>query len=152
MRPLVLFLFIANHFAFLCLILIVATAAGTALLGMREQFSIRCAAGLALCAHGAFALAAIDQLRPLPIISVLLFIAAAAVARLSSDRVLARPVVTPVTTRWEGIALRVFAAFLFVLALYPAHAFDETTYHLPFVREFAQYGGLRLVADLGLPV
>ncbi|HEX8617670.1 MAG TPA: hypothetical protein VF911_08815, partial [Thermoanaerobaculia bacterium] len=39
-----------------------------------------------------------------------------------------------------------------VLALYPPQAFDETLYHLPFVRAFAAQGGLIVLPALRFPV
>ena len=41
---------------------------------------------------------------------------------------------------------------LFVLALYPPTAFDETLYHLPFARAFARTGGVPFLPELRFPV
>ena len=41
---------------------------------------------------------------------------------------------------------------LFVLCLYPATAFDETTYHMPTVRAFAESGRMPFLGDLRAPV
>lgn len=51
--------------------------------------------------------------------------------------------------------MTVVAALLipfFLLALYPPHAFDETLYHLPFVRALATSGQIRFLADVRFPV
>jgi 4-amino-4-deoxy-L-arabinose transferase-like glycosyltransferase len=48
------------------------------------------------------------------------------------------------------LALLALAPF-FVLALYPPTAFDETMYHLPFARAFAQSGGLPATPALRFP-
>jgi hypothetical protein len=41
---------------------------------------------------------------------------------------------------------------LFLLALYPPSAFDETLYHLPYARAFAATGGLPFLPELRFPV
>jgi 4-amino-4-deoxy-L-arabinose transferase-like glycosyltransferase len=41
---------------------------------------------------------------------------------------------------------------LALLALYPPIAFDETLYHLPFVREIARSGAINFVANLRFPI
>ena len=53
--------------------------------------------------------------------------------------------------RLWGPALLALAP-LFLLALYPPSAFDETLYHLPFARAFAESGGLPVLPALKFPV
>lgn len=77
-----------------------------------------------------FFLALAGWLRPIPIV-----LAAAAIA------FLVRPALP-----WK-IALP-----LVPLALYPPLAFDETLYHLPFVRALAQSGRLQFLGDIRFPV
>jgi hypothetical protein len=50
-----------------------------------------------------------------------------------------------------GAAPLLFAP-LFLLALFPPMAFDETLYHLPYVRGFAHAGALRFLPDVRFPV
>jgi hypothetical protein len=56
--------------------------------------------------------------------------------------------------RRGAIAAGLFALVLplFVLALYPPTAFDETLYHLPYARAFASSGGVPFLPDLRNPV
>lgn len=49
-------------------------------------------------------------------------------------------------------AVALFAALLWALTLYPPIAFDETMYHLPFTRAFADTGALPFLPDLRFPV
>lgn len=59
---------------------------------------------------------------------------------------------------WErgarGVRVFVLAVIapLFVFALYPPTAFDETLYHLPFARAFAHTGGVPFLPELRFPV
>lgn len=99
--------------------------------------TLRWAFGLALYAHACFLLGLVGWLRPWPIVAVTAVFLAAGVRWLR----VARP-------RLAWLA----AVPLFVLALYPAIAFDETLYHLPFVQAFARDGALRFHADLRFPV
>lgn len=50
------------------------------------------------------------------------------------------------------VALGAFALPVFLLALYPPTGFDETLYHLPFTRAFAETGRLEILWDLRIPV
>jgi hypothetical protein len=51
-----------------------------------------------------------------------------------------------------GLAMIVALAPLFVLALYPPLAFDETSYHLPVAVGFARAGGVPFLPELRFPV
>jgi hypothetical protein len=135
---------IAFFFAVLLLILITAAGAGTLALGSREEIALRSAFGLALFGQAMFLLAAIGQLRTVPIVAVTLIAIVGGAFRWRGQ---AR---APVL-RLIAVAL-LAAAPLFVLAFYPPIAFDETLYHLPFVRAFARDGALRFLADLRFPV
>lgn len=65
---------------------------------------------------------------------------------------------TPSRTRgtWVRPAVALgFGAFAlpwFLAALFPPHAFDELTYHLPFARAFAETGALPFLPQLRFPV
>ena len=133
-----LFTLIATHAAMFVLLLLAAAGAGTLVLDSRAGLALRSALGLALWAHALFFLALIGQLRAVPML-VLLAISLSGVVR---------------GVRLSLPLLFAIASFapLFLLALHPPLAFDETLYHLPMVRELAQSGQLRFVADLRFPV
>lgn len=97
------------------------------------SFAQRAAAGLAILAHALFVLALIGQLRPIPI-------AVALIAALIFVR------------RFPPLAVIAVAAPLFLLAMHPPLAFDETLYHLPTIRALAESGQLRFVDTLRFPV
>lgn len=103
-----------------------------------DGFALRGAAALALYAHACFLLGIAGWLRPVPVAIVTL---AFAVALLRVRGTVSRP-------RWPWLALVPVA----VLALYPAIAFDETLYHLPFVQAFARDGAIRFLPELRFPV
>jgi hypothetical protein len=103
-----------------------------------DGIALRGAFGLVLYAHACFLLGVAGLLRPLPIAVVTIAFAAAALRM-----------------RWTLPAPRLAwlaVAPLLVLALYPARAFDETLYHLPFVQAFARDGAIRFLLDLRFPV
>ncbi|MEA2165087.1 MAG: hypothetical protein QOK37_3214 [Thermoanaerobaculia bacterium] len=137
-----LVLFLAKHAAVLALLFLTALGAGTFAVGPREGIGLRSALGLALCGHACFFLAAIGQLRAAPLIAL--------------------AVVAVVGGAWRGrktaplsssvIIFAIGIVPLFVLALYPPLAFDETMYHMPFVRSLAHEGALRFLAALRFPV
>jgi hypothetical protein len=139
----VLVLFFAKYAAILALLLITAVAAGTLAVGGSDGIAFRAAAGLALCGHACFLLAAIGQLRAIPLIALM------AIA-LIGGAIRFRGIEWPAPSR-IGICAFVIAP-LFVFALYPPLAFDETTYHLRFVRSLAQHGALRFLPDVRFPV
>ncbi len=144
-HPRVLVLFLAKHLAVLAGLLFVAAAAGTLATGTREGLALRTALGLALCAHAAFFLGLIGQLRAAPILVVTLLVVIGGLWRARAQS-LARPSLA-------GSATIVLGAFpLFLLALFPPIAFDETLYHLPFVHAFARDGALQFLPELRFPV
>jgi len=103
-----------------------------------DGLAIRGAAALALYAHACFLLGMAGWLRPVPVAIVTLLFA---IGLLRVRGTLPRP-------RWPWLALLPAG----VLALYPAIAFDETLYHLPFVQAFARDGAIRFLPDLRFPV
>jgi len=138
-----MFLFFASHAAILTLLLVTAAGAGTLAVGSGGGLALRAALGLALCAHVCFFLAAVGQLRPLPL--VVLTIVAIAGGAVRARRI-ARPSASHV------VAGLLVIAPLCVFALYPPIAFDETLYHLPFVRALAHDGVLRFLPAMRFPV
>ena len=100
------------------------------------------ALGLAVWAEALFLLAAIGQLRPIPI---------AALAVLSVVGCLLSGLRKPTTDKRQLVLLAFFVPIA-LLALHPPVAFDETLYHLPTVRALATSGQLQYVADLRFPV
>ena len=134
-------LFVLKHVAVLLLLLVCAAAAGTLAIGPREGIALRSALGMAMWAHALFFLAAIGQLRLAPILALIVILAAAAKVEDRHSCLSGQP----------GVSVLHFAV-LFPLALYPALAFDETLYHLPFVHAFAREGGLGFFSELRFPV
>ena len=109
-----------------------------------ERFAVSTALGLTLLAHAAFALGALGLLTRGALIVLVVGIHLAGL-----------PVWREVlgARRWKlGVLLILAAAPLFFLALYPPTAFDETLYHLPFARAFAQAGSLPFLPELRVPV
>lgn len=129
----VLILFAAQHLAVFLLCFAAAAGAGTLVLGRNDSVALRCALGLALCAHACFFLGLAGLLR----VEVLLVLALTAVAARAT----------------RSAMLTVLALLpIGLLALYPPQAFDETLYHLPFVRAFAEQGALTVLPALRFPV
>jgi hypothetical protein len=138
-----LVLLLAKHAALLALLLLTAAGAGTLAAGPREGIALRTALGLALFGHASLFLAAIGQLRAAPLIALAVIAIASGAWR---ARGIARPSAAHVITGALVIAP------LFVFALYPPIAFDETLYHLPFVRALAHDGALRFLQAMRFPV
>jgi len=134
--------FTVEHLAILGLVL--ACAAGMGSLAARSlSLPMRTALGLAIWAEALFLLAAVGQLRVWPI---------AALAALSVAGCLLSLRRRQPTTDNRQLLLLLFFVPLFLLALHPPRAFDETLYHLPTIRALATSGELRYVADLRFPV
>jgi hypothetical protein len=138
-----LVLFFAKHAAVLALLLLTAAGAGTLSAGPREGIALRAALGLALFGHACFFLAAMGQLRAGPLIALTIIAIVGGAWRAGG---IARP------TTSHLVAGVLVIAPLFVFALYPPVAFDETLYHLPFVRALAHDGVLRFLPEMRLPV
>ncbi|HEY2325367.1 MAG TPA: hypothetical protein VGJ82_21090 [Thermoanaerobaculia bacterium] len=128
--------FVAEHAALLLLLLACAAGMGT-LFARSMPLALRAALGLGVWSEALFLLAAIGQLKPLPI-------AALAILSLVSIR--------PPATGTPHLVLFGLFLPLALLALHPPIAFDETLYHLPTIRSLATYGHLRYAAELRFPV
>jgi Protein of unknown function (DUF2029). len=137
-----LVLFVAKHAAVLVLVLVTAAGAGTLAVGSREGIALRTALGLALCGHACFFLAAVGQLRAAPLIAL-------TVVAITAGAWRARTSAPPFSI--AAVSVLGFLP-LFVLALYPPLAFDETLYHLPFVRALTRDGALSFLPNLRFPV
>jgi hypothetical protein len=129
----VLIAFAAQHLAVLLLCLAAANGAGRLVFGRRESAALTTALGIAIWAHACFFLGIAGFLRG----EVLLVLALTALAARA--------------TRKELVFVLALLP-LALLALYPPHAFDETLYHLPFVRAFAAHGGMAVLPTLRFPV
>ncbi|HJQ36768.1 MAG TPA: hypothetical protein VKB93_06495 [Thermoanaerobaculia bacterium] len=136
-------LFLAKHLLALAVFLAAAAGAGTLAIGPRFSLALRSALGLALWAHALFLLALIGQLTPVPILILLAITLAAAAVRI-------RPL--PSAPPPSALLLLAFCVLLFLVALAPPIAFDETLYHLPIVRALATSGQLRVLPDVRFAV
>jgi len=124
----------------------VAIAAGTLMLGSRERIALRGAAGVALCAQACFLLGLTGLLRPIPLAAVALLAVAGATLRIGFASAAPGAAARMPRSREDFAVYAIFglAVFLlFLLALLPPLAFDETLYHLPFVRAFTHAGEIR---------
>ena len=100
------------------------------------------ALGVASFAHACFVLAAIGQLRAAPLVALT---GLAAFVAWKCRRALALP-------REVVGGMAIGGVLLLPLALFPPVAFDETLYHLPFVRGLARAGSLAVFPELRFPV
>lgn len=119
-----------------------------------ERFAVAIAVGLAVLAHLGLLLGFLHLLARGPLILVAVAVHGAG---FGAWRELARSVpglVKKPSGRALAIGLGVAAALipLFVLALYPPTGFDETCYHLPVARSFAQSGGVPFLPAVRFPV
>jgi hypothetical protein len=111
--------------------------------GSRVTIPLCAALGLAVFGQALFLLASVGELRGVPIAVV------AAIALIISCRLLVVGEKQPTTdNRQLLLAGTMFFALLLLLALHPPIAFDETLYHLPFVRALAMSGRLQLLPDM----
>ncbi|HEV7240754.1 MAG TPA: glycosyltransferase family 39 protein [Thermoanaerobaculia bacterium] len=134
-------LFVFQHAAVLALLLVITAATGTAVAGARVPLALRSALGLAVAGQAFAILGAFGVLRPWTICIFIAIALAAGAARMERSAV-----------RWGMVAAGAATALpLFVLAIYPPIAFDETLYHLPFVRAIAGSGAIRFLTDLRFP-
>lgn len=108
--------------------------------------SLRIAAGLAILGALLFALGLAGHLDATASSLVAAGAVAAGVMRIRDVRDAARPGLVATA----GIVLCVVP--LFILSLYPPLAFDETLYHLPTVKRFAQSAALPFIDYLRVPV
>ena len=119
------------------------------------------ALGLAVLAHLGLLLGALGLLRPGILIAVIAGVAVIAVGVHCAGWWRPSPGGRECDGRGDGgegsswLLLAILAlvlAPLILLALYPPTAFDETMYHLPFARAFAESGGLPATPTLRFPV
>jgi len=117
----------------------------------RSRFNVPlCAAlGLAVFGQALFLLASIGHLRGIPIA------VAAAIAVVVSCRLSVVEEGQPTTDNRQLVSNRqlfvagtLLFALLLLIALHPPLAFDETLYHLPFVRALATSGKLQTLPDM----
>jgi hypothetical protein len=137
-----MFLFYLEHLAALLLVLGVAAATGTAVSGRRFPLALRSALGLAVAGQLFILLGSLGLLRPWSLATFTVVSLVAAAVRLERRW----------SIQWRGLGL-VSLLFLplFVLALNPPLAFDETMYHLPFVRALAESGRIAFLGGLRFP-
>lgn len=135
----------ATYAAILLTYLLVAVATGIAVVGPREPIPFSCALGLALMAQFLFLLGLVGMLRRNAILLLVATVLFAAALRLKQ---------WTFQPRGGAIVIACLISLLpvFVLALYPATAFDETLYHLPFVSVFARSESLPFAPELRFPV
>jgi dolichyl-phosphate-mannose-protein mannosyltransferase len=143
--------FFLEHVVALVLLAATASAAGRLLSGRldgsgpAERLAVSAALGLALLAHLLFFLGLLGLLKPCPLL-----------AALAAIHLLGRGVWRELAERrpppWAAVAGLAALGPLFVLALYPPIAFDETLYHLPMARAFARAGALPFLPELRVPV
>jgi hypothetical protein len=128
--------------------------------GQRAPWPIILAAGLAALSQTALLLGLVGQLRASIVATLAILINVAAAGDYWRRRhaphlhALSSSGATRITARaLAGAALvMVLACPAFVLALYPPLGFDQTLYHLPFARAFAESGGVRWLPTLIYPV
>src|SRR5258708_38389336 len=136
---------VLEHAAALAIILLVAVAAWTAVAGSRMPVSLRAALGLAVAGQLFCILGVVGSLRPLGISVFVVLALVAGGVRSGRDW-------WP-GMAWKQVAWIVVAVLpLLLLALHPALAFDETLYHLPFVRWMARTGWLTWRPDRRFPL
>lgn len=134
-------LFIIEHATILALLLITSAAAGTLAMGARQPLAFRSAMGMAIAGQTFILLGTIGMLRPWSIGAFAAIAVGGGAARMGS-----------VTVHWKLVAMVAVSALpLFLLALFPPVAFDETLYHSPFVAAIASSGAIRFFSDLRLP-
>jgi hypothetical protein len=142
-------LFIGQHAGALAVMLLVAAAAGTAVGGAQIPLAARSALGLAVAGQLFVVLGALGALHPWAFVGFAVLALAGGAARMERGELSLRAVraLTPAT-----LMALVVAAPLFVLALHPPLAFDETLYHLPIVQALADSAAIRFVPRMRFPV
>lgn len=134
-------LFVVQHAAALALILLTAAAAGTAVFGAGKPMALRAILGMAVTGQVFVVLASFGVLNAWVMVAFVVVAVAGAIAR--------RP---PVRIPRLALGMTGCAIPLFALALYPPVAFDETLYHLPFVRAVAESGTIAWLPGVRFPV
>ncbi len=106
-----------------------------------ESTGLRLAFGLAAIGQLFVLLGIAGLLRPWVFIALALVLTIAAVAS-----------IRPAAIRWSWLAAATIATIPYaLLALFPPVAFDETTYHLPFVQALARSGSIEFLGHLRFP-
>ena len=155
--------FIIEHAAVLALLLVVAAAAGTLVLGSQSSLALRAAMGMAVAGQVFVVLGTIGALRTWSICAfgAIVIVAAIAIVAPAARRLDRRRLAGESNRRRAGsgpagqrpaLLMALFTLPLFLLALYPPIAFDETLYHLPFVAAIARSGSIGFLTDMRLPV
>jgi hypothetical protein len=106
---------------------------------------LRAALGLGVWGEALFVLAAVGELRAIPIVALAVLSVAGCLLSVFRDR-------QPTTDNRQLILLLLLFLPLVLLAIHPPLAFDETLYHLPTIRSLATYGQLRYASELRFPV
>lgn len=151
--------FLAAHLLALIVLAASAWAAGSLVTrasfweGWAERLAVPAALGLAVLAHLGFLLGSLGLLRPglLIVVVVAVHCGAFSAWRAAFADLAAFAGLRGVSGWRTALGLLAFAPLL-VLAVYPPTGFDETMYHLPFARAFAQSGGLPVTPALRFPV
>jgi hypothetical protein len=144
--------FIVEHAAVLALLLLVAAAAGTLVMGPRAPLALRAVMGTAVAGQLFVVLGTIGALRPWTLWAFAMIAVLACISH--TLRGIAGTPWQDVQLDCEKCGLATVALCtlpLFLLALYPPIAFDETLYHLPFVQAIARSGAIRFLPDLRFP-
>jgi 4-amino-4-deoxy-L-arabinose transferase-like glycosyltransferase len=150
--------FIVQHAVALVLLLVGAAAAGTAIAGRHLPLGMRATLGLAVAGQLFVLLATIGALRPWTLSAFFILALGGGLVRMRRGgfrrRRPSEAAAAPrrVLVASMGAVLTIAAVLLFVLALYPPIAFDETLYHLPFVRSIARSGAIRFLPDVRYPI
>ncbi len=139
--------FVGTHLLAFALLAVTAWMAGRLVLRRLEGLeglAVSTALGLTLLAHLVFTLGALGLLTR-----------SALIVLVAAIHLLGIPVWREIGWLWRwktvlGLVLAV--APLFVLALYPPTAFDETLYHLPYARAFASTGAVPFLPELRYPI
>ena len=121
-----------------------------------ERTAVCTALGLTLLAHLGFVLGSLGLLARGPLIAVFVAIHLLGLPvwreHAGAGLAAAREGVNPSPTSLKAMGLALAAAPLFILALYPPTAFDETLYHLPYARAFARAGAIPFLPELRYPI
>ncbi|HEX6864510.1 MAG TPA: phospholipid carrier-dependent glycosyltransferase [Thermoanaerobaculia bacterium] len=144
-------IFLGLHLLALALLAATAYVAGRLVLrGLEglEGIAVSTALGLTLLAHLMLALGALGLLTRTALI---VLIVAIHLLGVGTGLAPAREGLNPSPTSLK-VGLLLAAAPLFLLALYPPTAFDETLYHLPYARAFASTGGIPFLPELRYPI
>lgn len=148
-------LFFLRHAAVTALFVATAWAAGRAVLRRWADpapAALAVAVGMAALAQALFFLGVLGCLRRWPIVALAAAVHLLAIPEWRRAIASWRELGSGDLPRGAALAAGLFALLLWTLSLYPPLAFDETLYHLPFTRAFADSGALPFLPDLRMPV